>query len=225
MRSGNDVNNSPMAVDSSNNRIIDVWLSLPIYFIGHILSVYALAPLILESFQSLPQELIWLTSNMLPLLLLFLFYLFRWGPIQKSDWRMKGKDFIALFLAFIILFIFVATIQLTGGGKSAVVERINRLDGNSYLAAAFLIILLGPFLEEVVFRKFIFNILHSKYNIYFSLFGAVILNTLIHVPSNLASFILYFVYALFFTTVYINSGLSVSLIVHSSLNFFSIHLS
>jgi membrane protease YdiL (CAAX protease family) len=225
MRSGDDVSNSPMAIDSSNNRIIDVWLSLPIYFLGHILSVYALAPLILKHFQSMPQELIWLTSNILPLVLLFLYYIFRWGPIQKSDWRMKGKDCIVLLLAFIILFVFVAIMQLMGGGRSNVIEKINKLDGNSYLAAALIIIFLGPFLEEVIFRKFIFNILHSKYNIYFSLFGVVILNTLIHAPSNLAGFILYFVYALFFTLVYINSGLSSSLIVHSSLNFFSIHLS
>ena len=209
----------------NNSKIRDeLWISTPIYFFSHIVCTYTLLPITLQLFPLFPLELINLFVSMLPLFVLLFFLSYRYGSIKKSDWLMKGKDFLVLFIAFILLFVFVATILLMGGGRSDLVQKINKLYGGYYLGAIIIVVVIGPLLEEIIYRKYIFEILNSRYNIFLSVVITVILNTLIHAPLDFASLIIYITYALFFTLVYINSKLAVSFIVHCILNAFSLHI-
>lgn len=80
-------------------------------------------------------------------------------------------------------------------------------------------VLLQPILEEIIFRKFLINIISKKLNVHLSIVISSIIFVVCHIPSNSTTVILLFCSSLLYSYIYYYTNrLSVPIILHSTFN-------
>jgi CAAX protease family protein len=95
---------------------------------------------------------------------------------------------------------------------------------NAGLIAFFVVCVLGPFLEEVLFRGYILQLLMDSGSKVWAVLMTALLGMLIHVVSNLNPEQMFsiFIAEIIFSAAYIRGGLGAALIVHALVNFMAL---
>ncbi len=205
-------------------RQIDAWLSILGSFLLYVLMSYFLFPVLQTAFPEISNSSIWyllaIPIDLLPIVYLY----FRCGPIGISDFALEGMDFVVVFISLIVLVIGFSTISLTVGFESLVTYReISRLHGFEYLITIFILFLIGPFLEETLFRRYIYEIFRDKFGSLTAILMVTLIETLMHISYwNIGALILLFFSTIFLTVIYIKTRLGASIIVHCVINIFMV---
>ncbi len=139
----------------------------------------------------------------------------KYGPIKFEELLLTRKDFMILGIALILDFwAFGLTVGPEGFSMD---EDLRKISSFQYWAVVSKSILFGPFLEELLFRRYLGEIFASLYSPTRAVFLVTIIGTLLHMHSDISWFsILWHIFAsLLFTVVYFNSRLGVSFVLHS----------
>jgi membrane protease YdiL (CAAX protease family) len=200
----------------------DAWLSIIACFLLQILSGLVFLSAVHMAFPSLSKLTLYYSFPILSLMLPIIYLSFRYGYVRVSDIVLRGSDFIVLFLALIVLFVIISFISFQGPYRPYTYGglRISQLPSFEYYVVLFEIFLMGPFLEETLFRKYIFEIFRKKYNILLAILLTSFCETLVHLGAwNLSGLVLTLFLFIFFILIYIKSKLGVSIIIHCLTNF------
>jgi membrane protease YdiL (CAAX protease family) len=201
-------------------RQIDAWLAVVGSFLLHALISYVLFPKLQTVFPQVSESTIWYIST-IPIDLLPIIYLyFRCGPIGISDFSLKWMDFAVTLISLCILAIAFSAVSLMVGYESIVpYQEISRINGFEYLVTVFILFLTGPFLEEILFRKYIYEIFRNRYGSLIAFFAVATVETLTHIGYwNIGTLIVIFFSLMFLTLVYVKTRLGASIIVHCIIN-------
>jgi membrane protease YdiL (CAAX protease family) len=151
----------------------------------------------------------------------------RYGVIKITDFRLRGPDLVVLLISFVILVIVVSIISLEGPYKpySLYGQKISELQRSERFIALLSIFFALPFLEETLFRRYIFEIFRGGYNFPLALLITALLDTGVHASEeSLTGLVSIFFWEVFFTMIYFKSRLGVSIIMHCLTNFSLYHL-
>lgn len=155
-----------------------------------------------------------------------LYFSFRYGPIKITDFLPKGSDFIILFAALIFVFIQAGLVALISPLKPYSIQGTSlfQLPKIELFLILFAFLAAGPFFEELLFRKYILEVLKKNYNVLFAVIAVSLLETAIHIgfilewPLDLFRSIRFFIYFSILCAIYLKSNLGVSFITHSLIN-------
>ena len=139
----------------------------------------------------------------------------KYGPIKFEELFLTRKDFVILGIALILDFwAFGLTVGPEGFSMD---EDLREISSLQYWAVISKSILFGPFLEELLFRRYLGEIFASLYSPTRAVFLVTFISTLLHLHSDISWFsILWHIFAgLLFTVAYFNSRLGVSFVLHS----------
>jgi membrane protease YdiL (CAAX protease family) len=208
-------------LDGRQCHVGDVWLCTLISLL-----IYISAPFVLSSFlkalsKPLSPTLIGLIGVMLSNIVPILYFAFRYGPVTLSDLFPKITEVPVLFGALVVVFVSASLGLLGGGWRTGISDELRVLEGPERFSGYFLVIILGPLLEETFFRKYVLEILRYRYPVIPAVFITVALETVFHLgylKHGIMSLIRIFCYLLFFTLVYLKSRLGVSILAHCLLN-------
>lgn len=84
---------------------------------------------------------------------------FRYGPANLSDLIPSITDVPVLFVAVVLVFLAASLGTLKGGWRTEISDEIRALGTLERFSGYFVVIFLGPFLEETFFRKYVLEIL------------------------------------------------------------------
>jgi len=202
----------------------DAWLSILICYLIQIVVGFFLIPLLHSAFPSLSR----ITSNFcLPVLsvLIPVTYLgFRYGWIRLSDFLLRGSDYLVLLVAISILFVRFSLVpsQSPHGASILYGQTMSQLPPFEYFLVLFALVIYGPFLEELLLRKYVFEIFRSNYNVFLAIIFTSFCMTFLHIDfeNDIYALIKIFVYSLFYTVVYLKSRLGGSFFIHGLANLF-----
>jgi membrane protease YdiL (CAAX protease family) len=201
----------------------DAWLSILVCYLFQIAVGFFLIPS-LHTFSPFPSQLT--LSYCLPVLsaLVPIFYLsHRYGWIHLSDLLPRGRDYLVILVAIFILFIRFALVALSlpYGVSTVHSGTISQLPPLEYYLVLFAMFLYGPFLEELLLRKYVFEIFRGKFNIFSAVLLTAFCASLLHIDfeNNIVVLIKVFIYQAFYTLVYLKSRLGGSVFIHGLTNF------
>ncbi len=197
----------------------DAWLSILLLGLsGFVLWLFPVLQSLLPGISISTSEYI----SVVPIHLIPIIYLsFRYGWVGISDFWLRGADFVVLAISFIIVSLTISIISLVTPYISSVHSEVSQLPRPEYLITLLIYFLIGPFLEETLFRKYIFEIFRSKYSILVALLLTAFVETLMHIGYwHVTTLIVIFLLTLFFTLIYTKSRLGVSIIMHCLTNVF-----
>jgi len=200
----------------------DAWFSVIACFLLQILSGFV-QPAVHNALPTLSKLTLYLSFSILILLVPIIYLSFRYGRVKFSDILLRRSDFMVLFMSLIVLFVIISFISIRGPYQSYTFGglRISQLPLLEYYIVLFAIFLIGPFLEELLFRKYIFEIFRRKYHIVIAIVLISFSETFLHLGyGELDGLIFIFLLSTFFTLVYIKSNLGGSFIIHCLTNFF-----
>ncbi len=197
------------------------WLGIFVSFLLQALHSYVFYPILQIAFPQVSAYALWYIS-IIPIDLIPIIYLsVKIGPMGISDLLLKRSDFIVMFIAIMILVIFFSIISLTFRIESEIYREIGRLSGFEYLITLFIIFLIGPFLEETFFRKYIYEIFRSNYGTLRAISITAFIETLVHIGYwDIKFLVMIFMFMVFLTVVYSKSRLGTSILVHSVISIF-----
>jgi len=201
-------------------RNYDVWISLGVCLLIHLVVVQQFIPIYYALKPSFP----WITISFILSTFAYIIPLsylsIRYGCLTRSDFTLRGQDLIILFAASLIVFLAAAVFVLKYGIRVSpdITQMASRLSAFEYVVVYFIILLLGPFLEETFFRRYIFELLKSKYRLPLSTLLTVGFETILHIGYSFEQLIIIFIYSLLFTIVYLKSRLVASIIIHCLIN-------
>ena len=201
---------------------LDAWLSIVTLFFLLSLSGFILCPAFQSAFPTVSISTIEYIS-IIPISLIPIIYLsFRYGWIGIADFFLRGSDIAVLAISLIIVVITFSIISLAVPYASlALYGEISLLPRFEYLITIVYIFLIGPFLEETLFRKYIYEIYRSKYGILSAILTTAFFETLQHIGYwDIKTLIMIFLFTVFLTLIYAKSRLGVSVIMHCLINFF-----
>ena len=198
------------------------WLSLVSVLLLEILFGLALWDTLNSILPSVSRVMLGFGVGIVSYLLPIIYLSFRYGAIKASDFRLRGFDFVVLFIAFIVLVIVISLISFHGPYKpyAYLGQDIFKLPGSEHLAALLCIFLIYPFLEETFFRRYIFEIFRNKYKIPTAILLTVLTDTLLHITGGrgIEGLVFIFFWQIFFTLIYLKSRLGASVIIHCLTN-------
>ena len=201
-------------------RNYDVWISLGVCLLIQLVVVQQLIPI----YHALKPSFPWITISFILSTFAYIIPLFylstRYGCLKRSDFTLRGQDLIILFAASLIVFLAAAVFVLKYGIRVStdITQMVSRLSAFEYVVVYFIILLLGPFLEETFFRRYIFELLKSKYRLPLSILLTVGFETILHIGYSFEQLIIIFIYSFLFTIVYLKSRLVASVIIHCLIN-------
>jgi membrane protease YdiL (CAAX protease family) len=147
-------------------------------------------------------------------LLLVLYCLKQYGPIKWTEFIPRGKDYAVLAIGLLIIFWAFGLIVGREGIKADPDWQI--LTGYQYGFIVLALTLFGPLLEEVFLRRYFYEMLATLYSRMAALAVTVCIGTLLHWHPDITWFNIFwhFFLAGVFTLAYMNSRLSVSVLLH-----------
>jgi membrane protease YdiL (CAAX protease family) len=198
-------------------RQADAWISIFGCFFILILGGTILQPLIRAAIPHIFDYILYHIFPILSLLLPTVYLSTKYGFVSYSELLLRGNDILVLCISLIILFLMAAFISLGGPYGPPLFGQIADQSTKVELYFTFVVIFIaGPFLEETLFRKYIFNIFTSKYNIVIAMTLTALLGTFLHLGfGNIRGLIFVFCLSFFFTMVYWKSNLGTSFLTHS----------
>ncbi len=148
-------------------------------------------------------------------LLLVLYCVKQYGPIKLSEFIPRGKDYFVLGIGFIVIF---WAFGLTVGREGIQVDPDwQTLTGVQYGVEVLVLILITPLLEEIIFRRYFFEMLATLYSREAAFVVTVCIWTLLHWPSDTTWSVIFWhgFSGVVFTLAYISSRLGVPVLLHS----------
>ena len=208
-------------IHEPNIRQKDAWLSILALFSLLTLSGFVICPT-LEMILGRSTFALWYIS-MVPAYLIPILYLsVRYGRVGALDFFLTTSDLPILLISFIIVviaFSIISTVQPYD--SSALRGRLSLLSETEFIITALIFFLVGPFLEETFFRRYIYEIFGSKYGAARGILLTAFVETLGHFGYwDVKFLILVLLLMIFLNVVYSRSRLVVSIIMHSLINIF-----
>lgn len=201
----------------------DVWLWLLISLLIYIV-FSSVIPVFLKSFfPELSFVFFGYIGVILSLLFPIIHFSYSYDPISFSEFIPRTSDIPALLIAVIIVFISMSLAVISGGWKNERIVELRNAGALYVYLGLFISILLGPILEEILWRKYIFEILRHTFPTFVAVTITVTIETAFHFgyfKLGIKPFIFIFFNLLFFTIVYLKSNLRVSIAAHCLVNFF-----
>ncbi len=200
----------------------DAWLSITACFLLQIFVGSVLLHPALNILSSVSKLTLGYVSVIFILLFPVIYLSFRYGTINISDFLLRRSDFTVLFVALIILVIIHTPIFLLHGHYKSYTfygQKLSQLPGFEYFIVLLATCFIIPFLEETLFRRYIFELFRNKYRIPTALFLTAFTGTLLHIGySSITALIGVFFSMIFFTLIYFKSRLGVSIAIHCLTN-------
>lgn len=207
----------------SSTHQLDAWLSIIALLLLNILIALVFLDAFISIFPSVSRITLAYCTFIFALLLPVIYLNLRYGAITISDLRLRRLDFGVLFVAFIILVIVTSIISLKGPYKPYTFsgQEISKLPRFEYFISLLSIFFIFPFLEETLFRRYIFEIFRNKYKVPIAILLTALTDTLLHITvGSVTGLVSIFFWQIFFTLIYFKSRLGASIIVHCLTNFF-----
>ncbi len=152
--------------------------------------------------------------------LVSIFFLLRYGGLGKSDFIFKKRDILVVAVG---LFVVLVIIELSGEVQkyqsSQYIKEINSLNDIQLSILFVELVLVGPFLEELLYRKFYLEIFRSKWPIIVAVLLTAIIETLLHFGYSISQLLYILFGSIFSSIIYLNSQLGSAYIIHSFYNF------
>ncbi|MBN2429279.1 MAG: CPBP family intramembrane metalloprotease [Deltaproteobacteria bacterium] len=178
-----------------------------------------LTPELLEFFPSVPL-VSFLIFFSLSAFFVAILYLWKRTSFKPIYWRGKNL-FFCVFAGMVAAWLILFTNTLFIGNYSPLTHQISSLGSQYFYPAIFILFVLGPCLEEIFYRGYLFEIMKKPFGdtaalVFLSflfMFGHFVWSgfTIGHIAL--------FFYSIIFTLVYIKGGLIASISVHAFLNF------
>lgn len=150
--------------------------------------------------------------------LIFGYCVNRFGGIKLVEIFPKGKDFVVLGLAGLFVFGYFGLTVGPGGMTSGSYDAIRDLPRYAYWLSVVNIILVGPFFEETIFRRYFLEILAQHHSTAIAVIITAGAATCFHYGLPLWSLIFIFFVQLLLGVVYVLSRLGGSIGIHIFLN-------
>jgi membrane protease YdiL (CAAX protease family) len=140
--------------------------------------------------------------------------------------RTSLKESLLISLSGIILIwiVVAAEVLLYFGNRSndPLIRHLISLPSIQFYMGVIMIVLVNPFLEEVLFRGFFFEILKGRWNTSIALFVTVSFSSLMHYRAGIG--IIHIVLTnIIFTVLYLAGGLVPSILGHTFVNYYSVY--
>lgn len=149
----------------------------------------------------------------------------RFGRITSRDLYPRRKDFIVLGLSVIPIFFYFGLTVGREGVVSEMHEAIRGLPKYQYWLSVLNVLVITPFLEESIYRRYLLEIFRLHYPTSTSVVLVAGIATGFHWGLPFWSLVFTFFAQLLFGLVYANSRLVASTLVHSFMNMFVLGLS
>jgi membrane protease YdiL (CAAX protease family) len=202
----------------------DVWLSILVCYSIQILVGFLLIPALLKILPALSELTLFLCLPVLSAMIPIIYLGYRYGWLHLSDFLLRGSDYLVVLAAIFILFIRFAwvTFRSPFGISTVHSGAISQLPPFEYYLVLFAMFFYGPFLEELLLRKYVFEIFRNKLNIFSAIMLTALCGTILHIDfdQSMVALLKIFIYSAFYTLVYWKSRLGASIFIHGLTNFF-----
>ena len=201
-------------------RTIELWISIGICFLIQLIGVRTLLPLYQQYFPSFPWILISFSMTSLAFIIPSIYLAIIYGWPNRSCFTIRIQDLMILIAGVLFLFLAAAVYILKYGVRISpgFSNLISSLDTFEYLAVVLIIIILVPLFEEIFFRKYVLELLKSRYRLSVSIILTVLIETLLHLGYSGGQLIIVFIYSIGLTIAYLKSSLGTVIILHCMIN-------
>jgi len=207
---------------SNTTKIWDVkyvWFGVISYFFLAWLA-YLIFPFFRQLFPSIPD--IFISLQLIIIIIVFAiinsFFLFCYGGFKFSDIWIQRRDIFFLGIGLFLLFLNIEIIWGTPSTQPGPYEVVRSLPNSQFLFFLLEFILVGPFLEELLYRKYFLEILRNKFSIVTAVFLTMVIETSFHFEHSKIGLIYIFFWSMIQSIIYLKSRLGVSLCIHSANN-------
>jgi len=201
-------------IDPKIARERDVWLSV---FLLLILS-YFCSPFIFDLFPTTHPLFLAYHISIIYLTIVLSYFLFRYGGLKIEEYLPKKKGYLVLGVSCFILLWTYLFISRREGFDPELAEQFQSLFKYQYIMVLIATVAIGPFLEETLYRRFIFEILRNKYHLLIAVLITSGIETSLHYTYSWDQLIFIFCLSVFNSIVYLLGGLGVSVLFHSAHN-------
>lgn len=207
-------------MDSSKRKSLIVVLEgFGILIAAHAIGGYYLAPELANIFPKIPRLTIaMLSTSALSPVVVIIYLVFRVNFLPELS--IKKIKFRYLFTGIVLALITVYVNTLFFSAKNPLAQKIIKMPLLYFYLSSFLLVIWGPFIEEILCRGYFFEILKRNWGTIIAMFFSSILFTLPHGIWGTFNIALLFVFlnSLILTLSYIWGGLATSILVHVFVN-------
>ena len=197
-----------------------LWTSLAICFLIQLIGVQILLPYYQKLFPSLPWILISFILTTLAFVIPFIYLAIIHGWPARIDFILTGKDLIILFISILVLFLVASGYILKYGVRVSpdFSQMISILDTFEYVVVILIIIIIVPFFEEIFFRRYVLQLLKSRYRLPVALLLTIGFETLLHIGYSIEQLFIICIFSFGLSIAYLKSRLVVTVILHCLIN-------
>lgn len=196
----------------------DVWLTVILYFL--LAKVFSSNFYYLASFfpTGTKNNFIGFQFTILILSISALILIFRNGSFKLSDVLIQKKDLPVLGICFLIVFISSEIFNKPDDFVSPLYRNFKSLPNPQFSISLVEVVLIGPFLEELIYRKYLLEILRKNFSISISILLVCLIETSFHFDYNVLERIYVFFFSIISSIIYLRTRLGVSWCFHSMHN-------
>lgn len=151
-------------------------------------------------------------------MVVLVYCVWRFGCFDLVEFSPRRRDWLILALAGVTVFWYFGLTVGREGMTTNTYNAIRDLPGYLYWLSVANIVGIGPFLEEVIFRRYFLEILRQHYATALAVIVTAGVATCFHYGLPLRSLAFIFCAQLLFGTVYVTSRLGISVGVHVLMN-------
>ena len=200
----------------------DVWLGVLLFLNLN----YFCAPFIFNIFPATDSLFLAYYISIVNLTIVLGYFLFRYGGLKFEEYFLGKRRCLLLGVSCLILSLGIYLLILNREGvNSELAVLFQSLSKYQYILVLIATIIIGPFLEETLYRRFILEILRNKYHLFFAILITSGIETSFHHTYSWGDLIIIFFLSIFNSIVYLLGGLGVSVLFHSMHNALIIFLS
>ena len=171
-------------------------------------------------FPSLSREFLFLVGKVPIHLAILAFCVIRFGGLTLEDFAPNQRDAFILVGAFLIEFWVFGMLIGSEGIQNDRHDTIREFPAFKYWVSIFIIVAWTPLLEETFFRRYFLEIQRQHHSTTTAVLITAGVSTLFHLNLEISflRFLWHFTQGAFFSVVYVNSRLVVSVLVHAFVN-------
>jgi membrane protease YdiL (CAAX protease family) len=160
---------------------------------------------------------------LIPIFLMFNHYKRMPAFIVRSLRESLMTALAGIVALWLVIFIFTLFVFGPNSGKYPFVADSVSLPVPFFYVQGLIIVVISPFLEELLVRGFFFDILMKRWNIKIALFITLLFSAVMHSGYGWPGVIYITVFQAIFTFLYIQGGLLSSILPHMAANYFLIY--
>lgn len=186
-----------------------------VLIVAHAIGGYYLAPELSEFCPQVPRLIIAMLATSASSSVVAIIYLaFRANFLPELSIRKMTFKFLFVGMAMASISVFVITLVLPA--KISLAQKIITMPQSYFFLSLFLLLMWGPFIEEILCRGYFFEILRRNWGTVIAMLISSVLFTLPHGLWGTFSIAILFIFinSIIFTLSYIWGGLASSILVH-----------